>query len=223
MKKLSYYLSIFASLLCVGLPCGGLYYWLTHITNPNYVIVCALGGWLLFLPLVKKWRQDSRYAATADVFGRMNSFEYKEMSAQERKEFDKQRTMEMERVLSQSAVKKATHPGPKEPEEALKKLIGMNPVKQKTKEIVARAIFDKSNTKEPFRGHFVFYGNPGTGKTTVARILTSFLYNNKCIKENKCIEVDGNTLKGGAHGESALKVEILVKNAFGGVLFIDEA
>lgn len=41
-----------------------------------------------------------------------------------------------------------------------------------------------------------FLGNPGTGKTTVARIVTGFLYQYKYIKKNKCLEVDASFLKG---------------------------
>jgi Holliday junction resolvasome RuvABC ATP-dependent DNA helicase subunit len=69
--------------------------------------------------------------------------------------------------------------------------------------------------------HMVFYGNPGTGKTTVARIMAGFLYKYKFIPKNKCIEIDGNFLKAGT--ESALKTELVLRQAYGGVLFIDEA
>lgn len=69
--------------------------------------------------------------------------------------------------------------------------------------------------------HMVFYGSPGTGKTTVARILTGFLYEYGYIKENKCVEVDGNFLKAG--GDTALKTELVIRQSYGGVLFIDEA
>lgn len=67
----------------------------------------------------------------------------------------------------------------------------------------------------------MFYGSPGTGKTTVARIITGFLYQYGYIKENKCIEVDGNFLKAGS--DTATKTELVIRQAFGGVLFIDEA
>lgn len=60
-----------------------------------------------------------------------------------------------------------------------------------------------------------------THNTTVARIMTGFLYKYGYIKENKCIEIDGNFLKAGT--ESALKTELVVRAAYGGVLFIDEA
>lgn len=60
-----------------------------------------------------------------------------------------------------------------------------------------------------------------THNTTVARIMTGFLYKYGYIKDNKVIEIDGNFLKAGT--ESALKTELVVRSAYGGVLFIDEA
>jgi hypothetical protein len=60
-----------------------------------------------------------------------------------------------------------------------------------------------------------------THNTTVARIMTSFLYKYGYIRDNKCIEIDGNFLKAGT--ESAIKTELVLRHAYGGVLFIDEA
>ena len=60
-----------------------------------------------------------------------------------------------------------------------------------------------------------------THNTTIARIMTGFLYKFGYIKENKVIEIDGNFLKAGT--ESALKTELVIRGAYGGVLFIDEA
>lgn len=60
-----------------------------------------------------------------------------------------------------------------------------------------------------------------THNTTLARIMTGFLYQYGYIKENKCVEVDGNFLKAGA--ETATKTTMVIRQAFGGVLFVDEA
>lgn len=60
-----------------------------------------------------------------------------------------------------------------------------------------------------------------THNTTVARIMTGFLYKYGYIKENKCVEVDGNFLKAGS--ETATKTTMVIRQAFGGVLFVDEA
>lgn len=60
-----------------------------------------------------------------------------------------------------------------------------------------------------------------THNTTIARIMTGFLYQYGYIKENKCVEVDGNFLKAGT--QTATKTTMIIRQAFGGVLFIDEA
>ena len=66
-------------------------------------------------------------------------------------------------------------------------------------------------------------GNPGTGRPTIARIMTGILYNMRYIKENKCIEVNGLDLKGGYVGQSAIITKQIIDMAKGGILFIDEA
>lgn len=71
--------------------------------------------------------------------------------------------------------------------------------------------------------HLVFSGNPGTGKTIVARLYTKILYNNKVIQENKLVEVGRADLVGEYVGQTAPKVKRAFDEATGGVLFIDEA
>lgn len=206
-------------LLAIG---GGLYFISTPGADYRVALVCVAP--VICLPIINKLINKARYAYKANDLGMMNDFEYINLSKEEQREFDKQRQMEMERLLPQSALKKMTHKGPKKPQEEMEKLTGLLPVKKQLKEILARAQYDKENDKKAtFKNHFVFYGAPGTGKTTVARIMTSFLYQAGCIKENKCIECDGNTLKGSAPGEGAQKAELLVRKAMGGILFIDEA
>lgn len=71
--------------------------------------------------------------------------------------------------------------------------------------------------------HLVFSGNPGTGKTVVARLFSEILYNNKIIKKNKLVEVGRTELVGEYVGQTAPKVKRTFDDAKGGVLFIDEA
>ena len=71
--------------------------------------------------------------------------------------------------------------------------------------------------------HMCFLGNPGTGKTTVARIIAGILYNLKYIKENKLIEVSSKDLVAEYVGQTAPKTNKVIERALGGVLFIDEA
>ena len=71
--------------------------------------------------------------------------------------------------------------------------------------------------------HMCFMGHPGTGKTTIARIMTGILYSMKYIKENQCIEISGLDLMGGYVGQTAIITKQIVDKARGGILFIDEA
>ena len=71
--------------------------------------------------------------------------------------------------------------------------------------------------------HMCFLGSPGTGKTTVARIVTGILYNLGYIKSNKCIEVNGQNLKGGYVGQTSAITKAVLRNAKNKLLFIDEA
>ncbi|USE37897.1 AAA family ATPase [Endozoicomonas sp. SCSIO W0465] len=73
------------------------------------------------------------------------------------------------------------------------------------------------------RGHMLFTGNPGTGKTMSAQMITHILYELGIIKEDKIVMADRSGLIAKFMGETALKTEQLVNSAKNGVLFIDEA
>ena len=116
----------------------------------------------------------------------------------------------------------------KTPEDTLQELIGLTEVKNLLTQQIA---FNKVNHLRKQHGiyndtvnhHLVFSGNPGTGKTEVARLYTKISFNNKIIQENKLVEVGRADLIGEYIGSTAPKVKKVFDDAKGGVLFIDEA
>ena len=106
-------------------------------------------------------------------------------------------------------------------EEELDRLIGLGAVKRMVRKIKAYA--KRNQGLADFNLHMCFYGNPGTGKTEVARIVSRILYDAGVLDEAKLVETDANGLLGKYVGETAPKTLARINDAMGGVLFIDEA
>ena len=112
--------------------------------------------------------------------------------------------------------------------DCLKKLDGLVGLSAVKKEISNLAAFlnlqiarGEQNT---FQGkHYVFTGNPGTGKTTVARIMADVFRTLGILSRGQLIEADRSKLVAGYSGQTAIKTNQLIDSAMGGVLFIDEA
>ena len=113
-------------------------------------------------------------------------------------------------------------------DEQLKDIIGLVQVKETIREFKDYIIFlqkakahGKGMPKTNF--HMIYTGNPGTGKTTIARIMATMLYQLGVVKEDKLIEVERKDLVGQYIGQTAPKTADVIRKAMGGVLFIDEA
>lgn len=206
-------------------------FWETLGEYKNIIAYVLMGvsvlQYVAFRIPLKKMLSKSILDNEYDEFGRSKKKSFENLTRKEREELDLQKAAQMEQLLSSSVIKKITKHGSENPEKDLSELVGLSAVKEKITEMVARMKFEKEagNIKKSGYGmngrHFCFYGSAGTGKTTVARIIAGFLYQQGYIKENKVIEINGGFLKEGEYSET--KTKLVIQQAYGGVLFIDEA
>lgn len=120
------------------------------------------------------------------------------------------------------------HTALKEIEEEMSALVGMDEMKKMVKEVYAWIYINKKREEQGLKVgkqalHMMFKGNPGTGKTTVARLLGKLFLQMNVLSKGHLIEAERADLVGEYIGHTAQKTRDLIKKAIGGILFIDEA
>jgi len=204
-----------------------------------WLILCA--GCAILSPYLTKKRQELRDEVEYDEFGiNRKRGNFSQLSKKEREAIEQQKMMDAERILDAPTLKKITHQGSENPKAEINRLIGLNNVKEDIKQMEARMRYEQSVRDDQKKNRknknsnerttetlssmsMVFSGAPGTGKTTVARIMAGLLYQYGYIKKNQCVEIDGNFFNGLSVGESSKRAAMLIQKSLGGVIFIDEA
>ena len=123
----------------------------------------------------------------------------------------------------QKIAEKNTSKTSKNKNQRLESLIGIENIKEEVNKIVNYVKVCKKRNKEMPTLHMCFTGNPGTGKTTVARIIGEIFRKEKILSRGQFVEIHGRDLVGKYVGWTAKEVKDQIRKAKGGILFIDEA
>lgn len=176
--------------------------------------------------LLEQWIQQAK---NADVFYGYKSLDKMAAELIYQKALSCADKKTMKRISEDDVKKMLVDSMPdKDPYQLLDELIGIDSVKQKIKEIVAQikmqqAMVEQGKNIEAPAIHMMFLGNPGTGKTTVARIIGQIFKKEGILQKGHFIEKQGNSFVKRYIGQSVTAIREACRDAYGSVLFIDEA
>ena len=117
---------------------------------------------------------------------------------------------------------------PKALQETFSNIIGLDEVKKQVLELerylsIRNKLVEKGVRPPDFNLHMMFLGNPGVGKTTIARAIAKLLFDLGYLREDKLVEVTSKDLIGAYGNQTGIKTNKAIMSALGGVLFVDEA
>ena len=195
---------------------------------------CKKAGFSMDVSAQSNLEECIRAEMTREYFGNAREIEkmiqrLKEAWSEEYYEYVKnniESTMTKEKVFHIRHFEKIMPP---KKEISINELVGLSTMKDKLEMFRKQAAYQKYLREkgvvisDNFSMHMIFTGNPGTGKTTVAKLIADDLYSIGILKTNRLVEVERKDLVSPYPGQTAVKTADVVKKAVGGVLFVDEA
>lgn len=178
----------------------------------------------IYFDRIRKEKMDGRFYGFKTANKIANEMIFEKLKSDARKKYDGE-NYDYEKVykddLAGMAVEKSEY---KKGFDELSELIGMEAIKERLEEIVAQIELAKNNEKmdRPCI-HMRFVGAPGTGKTTVARIVGKILKEKGLLSKGDFFEYEARSLVGEYIGQTAPRTHSVCRDAYGSVLFIDEA